>query len=83
MPPIVTSCCGLFYLQPYQIVVHNLPFGWGHLPQPKAHFLVVSGLDLDILFILIVLFNVSIFFEKSVFLYCVCKINKNFPLTWI
>ena len=44
---------------------------------------IESGLDLDKLFILIVLLNVSIFFEKSVFLYCVCKINKNFPLTWI
>ena len=83
MPLIVAPCCGLFYLQPYQIVIHNLPFSWGEWLQPKAHFLVTSGLNLDILFILIVLFNVSNFFEKSVFLYCVCKINKNFPLTWI
>ena len=39
MPPIVTPCCGPFYLQPYQIAAHNLPFSWGQWPQLKAHFL--------------------------------------------
>ena len=38
---VVTPNCNPFYLQLYDIVAHNLSFGWGQGSQLKALFLVV------------------------------------------